>query len=208
MTLEILFQFFLMVLGLVASFLWVRRASERPPYLRYFRTAREMKSTEVRTQKNAVQGPSVITQQIYSCSATSATAAPRGHEADGVVVAEEQRPPGRGLLLLALPVRRDPHDLHVKASVREVQAARQHHLYQGDPKLAADLAILEVHEPFLVTGQLHTATLAHEQPLVGTVCTAAGWGTTAEVCVCVCVCVCLSVELIDRRRCVSSYMGG
>ncbi|XP_045110872.1 trypsin eta-like [Portunus trituberculatus] len=37
-----------------------------------------------------------------------------------------------------------------------------------------------VHEPFLVTGQLHTATLAHEQPLVGTVCTAAGWGTTAE----------------------------
>ncbi|XP_063873228.1 complement factor D-like isoform X5 [Scylla paramamosain] len=64
--------------------------------------------------------------------------------------------------------------------VREVQEARPHHLYQGDPKLAADLAILEVHEPFLVSGQLHTATLGHEEPLIGTVCTAAGWGTTAE----------------------------
>ncbi|XP_063873225.1 trypsin eta-like isoform X2 [Scylla paramamosain] len=81
------------------------------------------------------------------------------------------------------------------------QEARPHHLYQGDPKLAADLAILEVHEPFLVSGQLHTATLGHEEPLIGTVCTAAGWGTTAEFGQVSPVLLMANLTVVERSRC-------
>ncbi|XP_050714670.1 trypsin-1-like [Eriocheir sinensis] len=84
---------------------------------------------------------------------------------------------------------------------RVVEAMWTHNHFQGDPKLAADLAILEVLEPFVLAGSLKTAPLADEEPVDGTVCTAAGWGTTAEFGEVSPVLLTADLTVVKRSRC-------
>lgn len=65
---------------------------------------------------------------------------------------------------------------------RAVVAMTLHENYQGDSKLGADLAVLQVASPFTLGERVTVAPMpdAGYEPPAGSTCTVLGWGTTAE----------------------------
>ncbi|XP_042867536.1 trypsin-like [Penaeus japonicus] len=65
---------------------------------------------------------------------------------------------------------------------RAVVAMIPHEDYEGDSKLGADLAILQVASPFTLGDRVSVAPLAGAgyDPPAGSTCTILGWGTTTE----------------------------